>query len=109
MRFGSGGKSTPKNRIITKKKRHKMNTELNQKSACSKTLLPAVSVVVKKGKCHNCKHSSSAFKIAGKTHRQCLHARFDEGFKNYSISPWETLQEWHSTCEFHEFKDSVVK
>lgn len=56
------------------------------------------------GKCHNCKHASSAFKIAGKTHHQCNHPKHDKGFEKGELSPWDTLQEWYNSCETHEFR-----
>lgn len=39
------------------------------------TVLPAVPS--RKPKCYNCKHASSAFKIAGKTHHQCNHPKHE--------------------------------
>ncbi len=51
-----------------------------------------------KPKCYNCKHASSAFKIAGKTHHQCNHPKHEEGF---------TLQEFYNTCDTHEFKATL--
>jgi len=58
----------------------------------------------KKPKCHNCKHASAAFKIAGKTHHQCCHPKHHEGLDNGTLSAWDTLQEFYNTCESHEFK-----
>lgn len=55
-------------------------------------------------KCFNCKHASSAFKIAGKTHHQCNHSKHQEGLKNETLSAWDTLREFHETCESHEPK-----
>lgn len=55
-------------------------------------------------KCYNCKHASQSFKIAGKTHHQCNHPKHEDGFKNGTLSPWDTLQEFHNTCDTHEFK-----
>jgi len=60
--------------------------------------------VVRSAKCHNCKHSSTGFKIAGNTHHQCNHPKHEEGFKSGELSPWDTLQEWYNSCESHEFK-----
>ena len=57
-------------------------------------------------KCYNCKHASSAFKIAGKTHHQCNHPKHEEGFKSGELSPWDTLQEFWQSCNEHEFKDT---
>ena len=57
-------------------------------------------------KCYNCKHASSAFKIAGKTHHQCNHPKHEEGFKSGELSPWDTLQEFWQSCNDHEFKDT---
>ena len=59
-----------------------------------------------KPKCYNCKHASSAFKIAGKTHHQCNHPKHEEGFKSGKLSPWDTLQEFYNTCETHELKST---
>ncbi len=61
----------------------------------------------KKGKprCHNCKHASSAFKIAGKTHHQCNHIKHKYGLLSGEISAWDTLQEWYNTCDTHEFNN----
>lgn len=66
------------------------------------TVLP--DVPSRKPKCYNCKHASSAFKIAGKTHHQCNHPKHEEGFKSGELSPWDTLQEFYNTCDTHEFR-----
>ena len=58
----------------------------------------------KKAKCYNCKYASIGFKIGLKTHHQCNHPKHDEGFKNGTLSPWDTLQEFYNSCESHEFK-----
>jgi len=60
--------------------------------------------VVRSAKCHSCKHASTSFKIAGKTHHQCNHPKHEEGFKSGELSPWDTLQEWYNSCESHDFK-----
>ncbi len=57
----------------------------------------------KKPKCYNCKHASSAFKIAGKTHHQCNHPKHKKGLESGELSPWSTLQEFYNTCDTHEF------
>ena len=57
-----------------------------------------------KAKCHNCKHASKAFKIADNTHHQCNHIKHKEGLESGEITAWDTLQNWYSTCESHEFK-----
>ena len=67
----------------------------------SKPLLAAVPS--RKPKCYNCKHASSGFKIAGKTHHQCNHPKHEEGFKSGELSPWDTLQEFYNSCDTHEF------
>lgn len=66
------------------------------------TVLAAVPT--RKAKCYNCKHASSAFKIAGKTHHQCNHPKHKEGFKNGTLSSWDTLQEFYNSCNTHEFR-----
>jgi hypothetical protein len=55
-------------------------------------------------KCFNCKHASEAFTIGSMTHHQCLHPKHEDGLKGGTISPWDTLKEFHDTCESHEFK-----
>ncbi len=60
----------------------------------------------RKPKCYNCKHASTGFKIANKTHYQCQHPKHEEGFKSGELSPWDTLQEFYNTCESHEFKEA---
>jgi hypothetical protein len=67
-------------------------------------VLPAVPS--RKPKCYNCKHASSAFKIAGKTHHQCNHPKHEAGFESSELSPWDTLQEFYNTCETHEFRQA---
>jgi hypothetical protein len=67
-------------------------------------MLPAVPS--RKAKCHNCKHASRAFKVAGKTHHQCCHPKHESGFENGQLSAWDTLQEWYNTCETHEFRQA---
>ena len=75
------------------------------KNETSKTEQPCtIQNVVRSAKCHNCKHSSTGFKIAGNTHHQCNHPKHEEGFKSGELSPWDTLQEWYNSCESHEFK-----
>jgi hypothetical protein len=59
---------------------------------------------IRNGKCYNCKHASSAFKIAGKTHHQCNHPKHEKGFESGELSPWDTLQEFYNSCESHEFR-----
>jgi len=58
----------------------------------------------RKAKCYNCKYASPAFKIAGKTHYQCNHPKHDEGFENGTLTPYDTLQEFYSSCNSHEFR-----
>lgn len=70
----------------------------------AKRVLPAVPS--RKPKCYNCKHASSAFKIAGKTHHQCNHPKHEAGFESGELSPWDTLQEFYNTCESHEFRQA---
>jgi hypothetical protein len=53
-------------------------------------------------KCYNCKYASNGFKIAKKTHHQCLHPKHEKPMKKGDISPWDTLQEFYNTCENHE-------
>lgn len=67
-----------------------------------KPMLPAVPS--RKPKCYNCKHASSAFKIAGKTHHQCNHPKHEKGFESGELSPCDTLQEFYNTCDTHEFR-----
>lgn len=62
----------------------------------------------KRAKCYNCKHASEGFKIASKTHYQCLHEKHAEGMESGALSPWDTLQEFSNTCKDHEFKDAVL-
>lgn len=59
---------------------------------------------INRAKCHNCKYSSSGFKIAGKTHHQCNHPKHEECFKSGELCAWDTLQEWYNSCESHVFK-----
>lgn len=83
-----------------------MSKQITSKKADSKPelykVLPAVPI--KKAKCYNCKHASSAFKIAGKTHHQCNHPNHEAGFESGELSPWDTLQEFYNTCDSHEFR-----
>ena len=58
----------------------------------------------KNNKCYNCIHSSKGFKIGNKTHIQCLHPINYDAMKLGEITPWDTLEEWYSTCELHELK-----
>lgn len=57
-----------------------------------------------KQKCYNCQFASTAFKIAGKTHHQCLHPKHAHGLEAGVLSPWDTLQEFYNTCNEHQFK-----
>ena len=77
---------------------------LNISPAIAKPMLNAVHS--SKPKCYNCKHASSAFKIAGKTHHQCNHPKYESRFKSGELSPWDTLQEFYNTCESHEFRQA---
>lgn len=61
----------------------------------------------KPAKCFNCKHASSAFKIAGKTHHQCNHPKYQKGLEDGTLSAWDTLREFHETCESHENKPTL--
>ena len=61
--------------------------------------------VVKNPKCHNCKHASGGFKIAGSTHHQCIHPKHQPGFESGELSAWDTLRTFYDTCESHEFVD----
>lgn len=92
-------------RILTDKNKI-MNKQIDTKQADIKpelyTLFPAVPI--KKAKCYNCKHASSAFKIAGKTHHHCNHPKHEAGFESGELSPWDTLQEFYNTCDTHEFR-----
>jgi hypothetical protein len=81
------------------------NTSINHENGNdANRLLPAVPS--RKPKCYNCKHASSAFKIAGKTHHQCNHPKHEAGFESGELSPWDTLQEFYNTCESHEFRQA---
>jgi len=55
-------------------------------------------------KCYNCIHASEGFKIAGKTHFQCMHPIHQDGMQSGELTPWDTLQEWYNTCDLHELK-----
>jgi len=59
-------------------------------------------------KCYNCKHASTGFKIAGKTHHQCNHIKHKEGFESGELSAWDTLMEFYRTCESHELKSNKL-
>lgn len=75
-----------------------------QPAIVGNTVLAAVPS--RKPKCYNCKHASSAFKIAGKTHHQCYHPKHEEGFKSGELSPWDTLQAFYNSCDTHEFRQA---
>ena len=83
-----------------------MSKQLDSKNAENSnefyTLLPVVPI--KKPKCYNCKHASYGFKIAGKTHHQCLHPKHNKGLEDGSLTAWDTLQEFYNTCDTHEFR-----
>lgn len=66
-------------------------------------------LAARKAKCYNCKHASSAFKIAGKTHHQCNHPKHDKGFENGTLSPWDTLKEFYNSCNTHEFRYAIYE
>lgn len=86
-----------------------MNKQKNSKNTNSSnelyTVLPVVPI--KKPKCYNCKHSSFGFKIAGKTHHQCLHPKHEKGLESGKLSAWDTLQEFYNTCDTHEFSQAL--
>ena len=58
----------------------------------------------KKDKCWNCKHASSRFQIADKTHYSCLHPKHKEELRSGELSPWDMLRYWYDTCDSHEKK-----
>lgn len=57
-------------------------------------------------KCFNCKFASEPFKIGGNTHYHCLHEKHAAGLESGDISAWDTLREFYSFCESHEYKPS---
>ena len=75
----------------------------------SKPLLVAVSL--KKRKCYNCKFAGTQFKITNLTHLHCENETIfpKEKWESGELSPWDSLQVFSDTCEFHEFKSSAVK
>ena len=77
---------------------------MKNKDSITETKPCTIQNVVRPAKCHNCKHASKGFKIVGNTHHQCNHPKHEEGFKSGKLSPWDTLQEWYNSCEYHEFK-----
>ena len=83
-----------------------MNKQLDNKETNGKHELYTVLPVVpsKKPKCYNCKHASVGFKIAGKTHHQCLHPKHNKGFESGELSAFDTLQEFYNSCDTHEFR-----
>ena len=89
-----------------------MQTELKIKDDYGNSynhMLPAVSV--KKRKCYNCKFAGKQFKITNLTHLHCENETIFpvEKWESGELSPWDSLQVFSDVCEFHEFKDSVVK
>ena len=56
-------------------------------------------------RCHNCIFASKGFKIGGITHHQCNHPRHEQPMKVGAITPYDTLQTFSDTCDFHEFKE----
>ena len=58
----------------------------------------------KKPRCHNCKHGSKPFKIAGLTHLHCLHPKHADGLSDGTLSAWDTLREFSNGCASHEAK-----
>ena len=70
---------------------------------------PAVSI--KKRKYYNCKFSGEQFKISKVTHLHCEDEKQypNEKWESGELTAWDSLQKFSDTCEFHEFKDSVVK
>jgi len=85
------------------------NSVQDQSSNSHNHLLPAVSV--KKRKCYNCKFAGQQFKVSNVTHLHCEDEKQypKEKWESGELTAWDSLQKFSDTCEFHEFKDSVVK
>ena len=89
--------------------------ENNQRSSSNphlaKPVLPAVLLGNKKRKCYNCKFAGKQFKVSNVTHLHCEDEKQypKEKWESGELTAWDSLQKFSDTCEFHEFKDSVVK
>lgn len=62
-----------------------------------------------KARCHNCVFASAYFRIGSNTHHQCLHPKHEQGLISGELTPWDTLQNWYSTCETHEIKTQKME
>lgn len=60
--------------------------------------------VVMANKCYNCNHASDSFKVNGVTHHHCFKPENEELAKQGELSAWDTLTEWHSSCDDHQLK-----
>ena len=85
------------------------NSVQDQSGNSHNHMLPAVSV--KKRKCYNCKFAGQQFKVSNVTHLHCEDEKQypKEKWESGELTAWDSLQKFSDTCEFHEFKDSVVK
>ncbi|MBS1592604.1 MAG: hypothetical protein JST07_10920 [Bacteroidetes bacterium] len=63
-------------------------------------------VLPKKAKCYNCKFGGTQFKINKKTHLHCNNEELYpvSEIEKGDFSPWDTLREWYSKCNKHEFR-----
>jgi hypothetical protein len=50
-------------------------------------------------RCHNCKFRGDLFKIGTLAHCHCEHPDLKE-----NLNPWDSLREFWSKCEKHEYK-----
>ena len=56
--------------------------------------------------CYNCRFAGYKFKIEGLTHLHCQNTELypEKDCEEGKVSPWETLREFYSKCDLHEFK-----
>lgn len=87
------------------------HSDNNKPSNITKNVLPSVSLGNKKSKCYNCKFAGKQFKVSNVTHLHCGDDKQypKEKWESGELTAWDSLQKFSDTCEFHEFKDSVVK
>lgn len=57
-------------------------------------------------RCFNCRHASKPFKLASGTHHNCLHPNIRKNLREGIDEPsaYDSLTEWHSSCDQWEGK-----
>lgn len=65
-------------------------------------------VLMKKPRCHNCKHAGDQFKIGKLTHLHCKNPeKFPkEKWESGELTAWDSLCVFSDSCPDHEFKES---